>query len=76
MSTGFLKVTPAHDPNDYMIGQRHNLDTINIMAPDASISDQHGWDREARGDDGHLHRQSREEARKLDHPRIQCPQRR
>ncbi|MCA9274780.1 MAG: valine--tRNA ligase [Phycisphaerales bacterium] len=66
MSTGFLKVTPAHDPNDYMIGQRHNLDTINIMAPDASISDQHGWDREARGEDGHVFiGKSREEARKL-----------
>jgi valyl-tRNA synthetase len=66
MSTGFLKVTPAHDPNDYMIGQRHNLDTINIMAPDASISDQHGWDREERGEDGHVFiGKSREEARKL-----------
>ncbi|MFK7758674.1 MAG: class I tRNA ligase family protein, partial [Phycisphaerales bacterium] len=43
-ATGFLKVTPAHDPNDYMIGQRHDLEMINIMAPDASISDQHGWE--------------------------------
>jgi len=42
-ATGFLKVTPAHDPNDYEIGQRHNLAAINIMAPDASISDAHGW---------------------------------
>ena len=43
MATGFLKVTPAHDPNDYEIGQRHNLAVINVMAPDGSISNQHGW---------------------------------
>jgi valyl-tRNA synthetase len=42
-ATGFLKVTPAHDPNDYEIGQRHKLAVINVMAPDASISDKHGW---------------------------------
>ena len=43
-STGFLKVTPAHDPDDYAIGQRHGLAIINVMAPDGSISDQYGWD--------------------------------
>ena len=43
-STGFLKVTPAHDPDDYEIGQRHNLPVINVMAPDGSISNKHGWD--------------------------------
>ena len=42
-SSGFLKVTPAHDPNDYDIGQRFNLPMINIMAPDGTISDQYGW---------------------------------
>ncbi|MCY2929992.1 MAG: valine--tRNA ligase, partial [Planctomycetota bacterium] len=42
-STGFLKVTPAHDPDDYAIGQRHGLAMINIMAPDGTISDRHGW---------------------------------
>ena len=42
-ATGFLKVTPAHDPNDWDIGQRHNLPVINVMAPDASISGDHGW---------------------------------
>ncbi|MFW5841248.1 MAG: class I tRNA ligase family protein, partial [Planctomycetota bacterium] len=42
-STGFLKVTPAHDPNDWLIGQRHDLEIINVMAPDGSISDQYGW---------------------------------
>ena len=42
-ATGFLKVTPAHDPNDWDIGQRHGLEVVNVMAPDASISDAHGW---------------------------------
>jgi len=42
-STGFLKVTPAHDPDDWEIGQRHGLEVINVMAPDGSISDKHGW---------------------------------
>lgn len=42
-STGFLKVTPAHDPNDWEIGLRHNLPVINVMAPDGSISDKYGW---------------------------------
>ena len=42
-ASGFLKVTPAHDPNDYEIGQRHDLDLINVMAPDGSISKDHGW---------------------------------
>jgi len=46
MASGFLKVTPAHDPNDYEIGQRHDLPIINIMAPDASISKDHGWPQE------------------------------
>ncbi len=43
-ATGFLKVTPAHDPNDWDIGQRHGLAAINVMAPDGSISTRHGWD--------------------------------
>jgi len=42
-ATGFLKVTPAHDVNDYEIGRRHQLPVINVMAPDAGISDRHGW---------------------------------
>ncbi|MHB1158386.1 MAG: valine--tRNA ligase, partial [Phycisphaerales bacterium] len=45
-ASGFLKVTPAHDPNDYEIGQRHGLPVINVMAPDGTISDQHGWPAE------------------------------
>ena len=43
-ATGFLKVTPAHDPNDWEIGIRHGLAAINVMAPDASISASHGWE--------------------------------
>ncbi|MCP3903861.1 MAG: valine--tRNA ligase, partial [Planctomycetes bacterium] len=42
-ASGFLKVTPAHDPNDWAIGERHQLDIVNVMAPDASISADHGW---------------------------------
>jgi len=43
-STGFLKVTPAHDPDDWEIGLRHKLEIINVMAPDGSISNKYGWD--------------------------------
>ncbi|MHC4460667.1 MAG: valine--tRNA ligase [Planctomycetota bacterium] len=43
-STGFLKVTPAHDPDDWEIGQRHGLEVVNVMAPDGSISDKFGWE--------------------------------
>ncbi|MBV8779878.1 MAG: class I tRNA ligase family protein, partial [Phycisphaerae bacterium] len=60
-ATGFLKVTPAHDPNDYEIGQRHQLPVINVMAADASISDKHGWTDV--GEAGFLIGQSREAAR-------------
>lgn len=40
--TGFLKVTPAHDPNDYEIGLRHDLEQINILTPDAKINENGG----------------------------------
>lgn len=43
-ATGFLKVTPAHDPNDWEIGLRHNLPVINVLATDGTISDKFGWD--------------------------------
>jgi valyl-tRNA synthetase len=62
-ASGFLKVTPAHDPNDWEIGRRHNLAVINVMAPDAAISDKHGWTDV--GDAGFVLGKSREEARKL-----------
>ena len=35
--SGAVKITPAHDPNDYAIGQRHDLDTVDIMTDDARI---------------------------------------
>ena len=38
--TGCLKVTPAHDTNDYMLGKTHNLETIDIFNADGTISDQ------------------------------------
>ncbi len=38
--TGCLKVTPAHDTNDYMLGKTHNLETIDIFNPDGTISAQ------------------------------------
>src|SRR3546814_15810058 len=37
--TGVVKVTPAHDFNDYQVGQRHGLPMINILAPDATVND-------------------------------------
>ncbi|NDJ61514.1 MAG: valine--tRNA ligase, partial [Chloroflexi bacterium] len=40
--TGALKVTPAHDFNDYAIGQRHNLPLINIMNRDATLNENAG----------------------------------
>ena len=40
--TGCLKVTPAHDMNDNMLGQKHNLETINIFNDDATISEAAG----------------------------------
>lgn len=43
-ASGFLKVTPAHDTNDWDIGLRHDLPVINILGPDGTISDQHGWE--------------------------------
>jgi valyl-tRNA synthetase len=47
--TGAVKVTPAHDPNDFAIGERHNLPSLNIMDAEARIdlqgSPYHGLDR-------------------------------
>jgi len=37
--TGALKITPAHDPNDYTIGLNHNLEMINILTPTAQINE-------------------------------------
>jgi valyl-tRNA synthetase len=40
--TGAVKVTPAHDPNDFAIGQRHNLPSINVMDETAHINEAGG----------------------------------
>lgn len=40
--TGMVKVTPAHDPNDYEMGKRHQLPFINIMTPDGKINENGG----------------------------------
>lgn len=36
--TGVVKITPAHDPNDFEVGLRHNLEVINVLTPDAKIT--------------------------------------
>ena len=47
--TGVVKITPAHDPNDFEVGLRHNLEVINVMTDDAKIIDEYekyaGMDR-------------------------------
>ena len=40
--TGVVKITPAHDPNDFEVGKRHNLPIINIMNDDATINENGG----------------------------------
>lgn len=52
--TGMVKVTPAHDPNDYQMGITHGLPMINIMTPDGKINE----------NGGHFAGQAMEEARK------------
>jgi valyl-tRNA synthetase len=42
LGTGAVKVTPAHDQNDYACGQRHKLPMINILNPDGTINDNGG----------------------------------
>ena len=47
--TGVVKITPAHDPNDFEVGLRHNLPVINVLTEDAKIVDEYeayaGMDR-------------------------------
>ncbi len=40
--TGVVKITPAHDPNDFEVGQRHNLPIINVFNEDATINENGG----------------------------------
>lgn len=37
--TGMVKITPAHDPNDYLAGERHNLKRINVLNPDGTLNE-------------------------------------
>ena len=37
--TGMVKITPAHDPNDWEVGLRHNLEVINLLNPDGTLND-------------------------------------
>ena len=47
--TGVVKITPAHDPNDFEVGKRHNLEVINVLTEDARITEDYpkyaGMDR-------------------------------
>ena len=40
--TGVVKITPGHDPNDFQVGERHNLEVINILNDDATINENGG----------------------------------
>ena len=40
--TGAVKITPAHDPNDYLVGQRHNLETIKVIGDDGIMNELSG----------------------------------
>ena len=40
--TGAVKITPAHDPNDFEVGNRHNLERIVVMNPDATMNENAG----------------------------------
>lgn len=40
--TGMVKITPAHDPNDFEVGERHGLEKINVMTDDAHINENGG----------------------------------
>jgi valyl-tRNA synthetase len=40
--TGAVKITPAHDPNDFATGKRHSLDFINILTNDGAINERGG----------------------------------
>ncbi len=52
--TGAVKITPAHDHNDYIMGQRHNLEMINIMTHDGKINAK--WRQVCRHDHARLPR--------------------
>lgn len=37
--TGMVKITPAHDPNDWEVGKRHNLEVVNLLTPDGRLNE-------------------------------------
>jgi valyl-tRNA synthetase len=37
--TGMVKITPAHDPNDWLCGKRHNLEKVNVLNPDGTLNE-------------------------------------
>ncbi len=37
--TGMVKITPAHDPNDWEVGKRHNLEVVNLLTPDGKLNE-------------------------------------
>ena len=40
--TGVVKITPAHDPNDFEVGLRHNLPTVRVMNDDGTMNENAG----------------------------------
>ena len=40
--TGLVKITPAHDPNDFQVGNRHNLERINVMNDNGTMNEEAG----------------------------------
>lgn len=42
--TGVVKITPAHDPNDFLVAQRHNLPALNIMNGDGTMNEHSGYE--------------------------------
>ena len=40
--TGVVKITPAHDPNDFLVGKRHNLEEVNVMNEDGTMNEKAG----------------------------------
>jgi len=40
--TGAVKITPAHDPNDFAVGKRHNLEFINVLDDQGAINENGG----------------------------------
>lgn len=57
--TGAVKITPAHDPNDYEVGMRHKLDFINILNDDGTLNANAGPEFQVRASSASLERGSK-----------------